>query len=247
MESGAEKLVTAESARHDGAVPGTIEVWSDIACPWASLAVHRLFRTRARLGLDDEVRLNHRAFPLELHNGRPTPRRILDAEVPVLGSHEPELGWTGWSGAPENWPGTVLIALEAVQAAKAEAVGGLAASEQLDHALRAAFYVDHRPIGLLTEVLAVAGECASLDAAALEQALGRGSGRAEVVRDWRHAEARGVKGSPHLFLPDGTDLHNPGITMTWSLGQPGKGFPLITADDVGVYEGLLRRALAPAG
>jgi predicted DsbA family dithiol-disulfide isomerase len=57
----------------------TVTIWSDIGCPWASLAVWRLHARRAALGLTDSVRFEHRCFPLELFNSRPSPRGILDA------------------------------------------------------------------------------------------------------------------------------------------------------------------------
>jgi hypothetical protein len=51
----------------------------------------------------------------------------------------------------------------------------------------------------------------------------------------------GIQGSPHLFLPDGTDVHNPGVTMHWVGPKPG-GFPVVDAHDPSVYEDLLTRA-----
>lgn len=229
------------------AVPeGTIVVWSDVTCPWASLAVHRLHETRERLGLVDAVRLDHRVFPLELVNGRATPKATLDAEISVIGSHEPDLGWRLWGRPLHEWPGSVLLAMEAVQAAKSEDVGGLVASEQLDLALRRAFFAEGRPIGLLTEVLAVAGECPGVDEEALDEALSRGAARSAVIRDWRDHESWGVQGSPHLYLPDGHDLHNPGIGLEWT-DRAGRGLPVITDDDPAVYDDLLARATRPAG
>src|SRR5437868_3729976 len=130
--------------------PGTIVVWSDIACPWATLAVHRLHQARARLGLDDRTVLDHRAFPLELVNSRCTPRRVLAAEVPVAGALAPEFGWKVWQGPESEWPVTTLLALEAVQAAKEQS---LWASEALDVALRRAFFADSRCISMRHVVL----------------------------------------------------------------------------------------------
>jgi predicted DsbA family dithiol-disulfide isomerase len=220
---------------------GTIEFWGDLACPWASLAVHRLLTARRRLGLDDVVRLDHHAFPLELINRRPTPKRILDPEFAVIADRDPSLGWQVWQRPDFEWPGTVLTALEAVQAAKAEPVGGPPASEQLDAALRHAFYAESRPIGLLTEILDVAAACSAVDAERLEDTLSRGAGRDAVLADWHAAGTRGVRGSPHLFLPDGGDVHNPGITLRW-IGKPGRGRPVIESDDPAVYDDLLARA-----
>jgi len=231
---------------YDAVPAGTIVVWSDVTCPWASLAVHRLHESRERLGLVEAVRLDHRVFPLELVNGRATPKPTLDAEISVVCSHEPALGWRMWSRPVHEWPGSVLLALEAVQAAKSEQVGGLVASEQLDRALRRAFFAESRPIGLLTEVLAIAGECPAVDEKALEEALSSGAARSAVIRDWREHESWGVQGSPHLYLPDGHNAHNPGIKLEWT-DRDGRELPVITEDDPAVYDVLLERATRPAG
>ena len=221
--------------------PGTVVVYSDIGCPWAHLAVHRLLSIRHRLGLDDAVVVDHRAFPLEIFNTRPTPWRILAAEVPVIGALDPGAGWQVWQGDMGTWPSTTLPALEAVQAAKEQ---GLAASERLDRGLRRAFFGDSRCISMRHVILDVAGE-SDLDvgalAAALDGSSGDGKARRAVFDQCRRAGDEDVKGSPHVFLPDGTDVHNPGIEMAWE-GDEGVGFPVVAKDDPGVYEDLLCRA-----
>lgn len=217
---------------------GSIVIWSDIACPWATLAVHRLRTTRARLGLDRRVVLDHRAFPLELMNGRCTPRKVLAAEVPVVGRLAPEFGWQVWQAPESEWPVTTLPALEAVQAAKEQS---RAAAEDLDHALRHAFFAESRCISMRPVVLDVAGTVPSVDADALAKALDDGRARHHLVDQWLEARDGSVKGSPHLFLPDGSDEPNPGITMHWE-GEHGQGFPVVDGDDPSVYERLLERA-----
>jgi predicted DsbA family dithiol-disulfide isomerase len=217
---------------------GVIVVWSDVACPWATAALHNLRQARTRMGLDADVQLHHRAFPLELVNARPTPRRIVDAEIPVVGRLAPDFGWQTWPGDPAAYPGTVLLALEAVQAAKEQSVW---AAEQLDYGLRRAFFADGRPISIRSVILEVAAACPEVDGAALEDALDDGRGRRAVITDWRAVDGAGVKGSPHLFLPDGTDVANPGVTMHWQGQKPG-GFPVIDGFDAGTYEDLLNRA-----
>jgi hypothetical protein len=52
--------------------------------------------------------------------------------------------------------------------------------------------------------------------------------------------------APHPFLPDGTDVPNPGPTARWVNGDFGVGFPLIDRDDPTVYRDLLTRAAAVA-
>jgi len=228
----------------DAVAPGTIVVWSDLACPWAHLAVYRLHQARRALDLEGVVHLDHRVFALELVNSRPTPKRVLVAEVPVAGGLAPGAGWEVWQGQPSQWPVTTLLALEAVQAAK---VQGLAPSEDLDRALRVAFFGQSRCISMRSVILAVAKECGSVDVDRLREALDDGRARATVMG--QHAQSSGpdsaVTGSPHLFLPDGSDVHNPGVELRWE-GRQGQGFPVIVADDPTVYNDLVQRAAALA-
>jgi predicted DsbA family dithiol-disulfide isomerase len=218
--------------------PGTIVVWSDLACPWAHVAVARLHRVRSELGLDDQVRFDHRAFSLELVNQEPTPYRVLSAEIPVTGALEPGAGWRMWQQPPWTWPVTTLLALEAVQAAKEQ---GLEVSERLDRALRRGFFAESRCISMRHVILDVARDTGVVDADALTAALDDGRCRRTVMEHRATAERDGVKGSPHLFLPDGSDEANPGIRQHW-VGEHGEGVPVIDADDPAIYERLLRAA-----
>jgi predicted DsbA family dithiol-disulfide isomerase len=211
----------------------TITIWSDIGCPWASLLVWRLTARRAALGVD--VAFDHRCFPLELVNARPTPRWALDAEVEALAPLVPEAGWRPWYRADSTYPVTMLPALEAVQAAKA--AYGLAAAERVDLALRQAFWRDARCISLRHEVLDVAA-AAGVD---LEAALDSGAARAAVISDWRAAADGGADGSPHVYLPDGTAYVNPGIESHWEGPKPG-GRPVVDRDDAAVLDDLLLKA-----
>jgi predicted DsbA family dithiol-disulfide isomerase len=218
---------------------GTIAIYSDLACPWATLAVHRLLAARKSLGLDGHVVLDHRAFPLELFNSRATPRRILEAEIPVVGALAPEAGWQQWRDDPYRYPVTTLPALEAVQAAKEQS---LWASEQLDRALRRAFFASSACVSLRHVILEAGAACDALDVPLLEKALDDGRARRAVIDQKTEAEAEAVRGSPHLFFPDGSDVHNPGIEMHWEERAGEKLFPIVDRDDPSVYEDLIRRA-----
>ena len=216
-----------------------ITIWSDIACPWSRVAVERLWTTRDRLGLADEVAFDHRVFALEVVNGKPTPRHVYDAEVPVAGAITPDTTWRTWTADPSTYPVTMLPAMEAVQAAKAQ---GLEPSARLDRDLRTALYADSRCISMRHVILDVAKD-AGLDVDALADALDAGRSRADVMA--QHAEAIGgaAKGSPHLFLPDGSDALNPGIEMRWVGGDKRGGFPVVDRDEPAVYDDILRRAV----
>lgn len=226
------------------AVPaGTIAVYSDLACPWAHLAVHCLHEARSSLGLDGRVVIEPRAYPLELANGRATPKRVLDAETPVVAALAPEAGWRMWAAPSSEWPVTSLPALEAVQAARSQ---GAAAAEQLDRALRRALFAESRCISLRTIILEVAAETGGVDVDLLAVSLDDGRARSLVIRQWREAADGPVQGSPHLFLADGGDAFNPGVSMR-KLGEGDDWLPVVDAFDPAVYEPLLRRAAGGSG
>ena len=223
------------------AAPGTVVIFSDIGCPWAHAAVWRLWDARRRLGLDDRVRFDHRAFPLELFNSQATPRNELEPEIPACSSLAPRAGWQPWSAPEWEWPATMLPPMEAVQAAKEQ---GLAASEALDRGLRRAFWGESRCISLRHVILEVASEVEGLDLASLAEALDAGRARPMLFQQWETAKTDAVQGSPHLFVSDGTNAQNPGVDADWREEPAGVWIPTITRDDPTAYDDFLRRAAA---
>jgi predicted DsbA family dithiol-disulfide isomerase len=219
--------------------PDTVVVYADPHCSFAHLAVHRLHETRTRLGLDGTVWFDHRAFPLELFNERVNSLRGVMSEASVVGALEPDAGWQLWQGEEWTYPVTTLPAMEAVQAAKAQS---LAAGEQLDRALRRAFWAQSRCISMRHVILDVAAGCPAVDTAALDAALTAGTARAAVFGHFAQARDGRVTCSPHVFLADGTHAANPGVRVRWVNGRFGVGFPVVDGDDPSVYETLLTRA-----
>jgi hypothetical protein len=96
-------------------------------------------------------------------------------------------------------------------------------------------------------VLDVAGAALGDDAAeSLREALDTGAARGAVLDQCETARtSEQVDGSPHLFLPDGTNAHNPGVELHWQ-GEHGKGFPVVDRDDPAVYKSLLEAAAQAA-
>jgi predicted DsbA family dithiol-disulfide isomerase len=217
-----------------------IVFYSDVVCPWATVMVLRLRAARARAGADTELELVHRALPLELEHQMAIPRRVVDAEIPLCASLTPDFGWSVWQGRAEEYPVTVLPALEAVRAAGSQSAQ---AGEQLDLALRRAFFVRSRCIAMRHEILAVARTCPAVDVEALAAALDAGTWRAAVVGDFAQAKADEVPCSGTLVLPDGRMLCNPGTQTGW-IGTMPKGTPVLTADDPAVYDRIVAEVLA---
>lgn len=210
-----------------------IVFYSDVVCPWATVMLLRLRAARERAGAVDKLVIEHRAMPLELEHRMPIPRRVVDAEIPLCASLTPDFGWTVWQGRAEEYPVTVLPALEAVRAAGAQS---LLAAEQLDLALRRAFFVRSRCISMRHEILAIAGTCPDVDVDALSDALDRGTFHAAVSQDFADAKANAVPCSGTLVLPDGRMLCNPGTQTGWIGGTMPRGTPVLTADDPDVYD-----------
>jgi len=194
----------------------SIDVWSDLHCPWALVAVHRLRQARDAHGLD--VVFAPRAWPLEWVNGRGTPRSIVTTETAALAGHEPAL-FNAYTA--ESWPSTFLPAFELVAAARR--VHGPRAGEDVDYALRLAFFRDS------TDVSILAGLDHALDLAhqlnpgvapqAVRDAWMTTNTRSDVAEDYRISQTLPIQGSPQVFWPDGSTTHNPGMTdHHWSGG-----------------------------
>jgi predicted DsbA family dithiol-disulfide isomerase len=225
---------------------GVLQVWSDLLCPFAHVALTCLRAARSALPADDPgaaVRFEHHSFPLELFNG-PHPRRGTDTEAVGLGQIAPEAGFRVWTGEDDQYPHTVLLAAEAVLAATAQ---NLLAGEALDAALRAAFWTHSRSIAHRRVILDVAAETVAtspdsmLDLRRLAHDLDTGTYRAAIFADFAIAESDAIAGSPTFVLPNGDTITNPGITVHWE-GPWAAGFPVVDKYDPTAYAELIQHA-----
>lgn len=205
-------------------------VFSDIICPWAHIGVTRLLRTVHDRGLEGEINIDHRAFPLEVVNDREPSRDHFDRMVEALRDVEPDAGWSTWDDEHE-FPTSSLLAIEAVQAAKAVSPH---ASAELDRALRRAVFADSRPIDRLDTIMEVARET-GLDLEAFEPELRSGRARREVDDQTTWAGTDAIPASPTIVFPDGSTRVNPGIDFE----MDDDGRPQIRSDDPGAYDRLV--------
>lgn len=213
----------------------TVTVYSDLHCPWAAVTVHRLRAARDRHDLD--VVFDQRAWPLEWVNQQGAPRQIVEPETAVLAGVEPEL-FSKFRG--DTWPSTFLPAFELVAAAR-RALGPRAA-EDVDYALRLAFFRDSRDVALRHELRAAA-EAAGVDAERVMAVWHSEPVRADVVADYERSKQLPMQGSPQVFWPDGTTSHNPGMTdHRWV-----RGIPRVGVTDPAEPQRLLLAAVATAG
>jgi predicted DsbA family dithiol-disulfide isomerase len=229
-------------ARVANGIPGdefAIIVVSDIVCPWSHVALHRLDRERRERGLEGQIKVDHRAYPLELVNGEPTAKRLLDAEVAVCSQLEPD---AGWRRHPDFWtcPMTSLPALEAVQAAKTQ---GAEPSTRLDLELRRAVFGDRRCVSFFPTVLDVARGIEGLDVDQLWADLRSGVGWTQLMNQLTAIESDDSMVSPTFILPDGSVFSNPGVGIHWD-GEPEDGELVVDHDDPGQIGELVERTLA---
>lgn len=214
-----------------------VAVYSDLRCPWARVAVRRLLATAEDRGLEAELAVDHRWFPLG-DDAMPSDGDALDRKLEPLRPLEPSADWHRWSGAGAGFPASSRLAAAWVQAAKRVSP---AASVALDRALREALFAEGRDIADADVLAAVAGTVPALagdvDVVRSEVA----SGRPDEELD-RHAELAGsdlVPASPTIVLTDGTAWSNPGIEH-----HADDGVPVIDADDPGVYGDIVEAFLA---
>jgi predicted DsbA family dithiol-disulfide isomerase len=219
--------------------PGSLVVFGDVACPWATVVVLRLHAARAALGLEGAMPIIHVAHPLELMHKSPIPRRIVDAEIPACAATTPDFGWSLWQGRLDEYPVTSLPAVEAVQAARRQSE---TAAEELDLVLRTALFVRSRCISLRHEILTAAEQCPSLDVDRLAHDLDAGVARAAVMRQSATALSGAATCSGYVVLPDGTGWCNPGVETAWLGPRMPRGVSTVEHDDPDLYLELVARA-----
>jgi predicted DsbA family dithiol-disulfide isomerase len=219
-------------------VTAKVEVWSDLHCPWALVAVHRLRRARDELAAPDVV-ISPRAWPLEWVNEVGTPHDIVTTETAVLANHEPSL-FNRFAGS--SWPSTFLPAFELVAAARR--VGGDRVAEDVDYGVRLAFFRDGVDVSIeagLVRALVVAGDTAAerLPVDDILRVWRHEPVRADVRADFEVSTTLPIQGSPQVFWPDGTTHHNPGMDdHEWI-----EGIPRIRSTDPTAPRRLLSAAL----
>jgi predicted DsbA family dithiol-disulfide isomerase len=224
----------------------TIEIYSDIHCPWAYLAIYRLRQVWPEYA--GRVQLVWRALSLEYINRQGTPKPVLDAEIDLLrGRVEPGLPAQRWARPDWQWPVTFWPAFEALACAQAQ---GHEAAFAMSWALRHAFFAEGRSPALRHELLAIAEQVAGqglLDLARFEEEWDGGRHKASVLaesrRGWHELK---VDGSPTFVLPDGRQIANPGAGDAEIDEERGvvRGYTPFAGDPLAVLRDMLDAAIA---
>jgi predicted DsbA family dithiol-disulfide isomerase len=163
-----------------------IEVFADVWCPFAHFSLYTVRAFRDRLSPESTILV--RAWPLELVNGKPLDPVATAAHVAELRRDvAPEL-FTGFD--PDAMPTTTLGALALVEAAN-DADPRL--GERISVELRDALFEGGRSID--DAMLVRLARRSGLDVTVIGD-------RGRVKARLEEGQARGVKGSPHIFIGD---------------------------------------------
>ncbi len=178
-----------------------IEMYSDVHCPYAYLTAYRLRQLR-----DDyrgKITLVHRSLALEYVNKRSTPKQILDNETPIILQNERDIPYQPWFRPISEWPVTMWPAFEAIKCAERQ---GFEQADDLDWAIRKAFFAESRCISMRHVLFDLAEEM-GLDMARFAQDFDDGVGKRAVLEEAQAGwETLKVEGSPTFVLPSGEQL-----------------------------------------
>lgn len=184
-----------------------IELFADLACPFAYVA-HARWR-RLREDYAGRVAILHRCLALEYVNREPTPMALVEAEIAELAKQEPDLPYQPWPGASSSWPVTIWPAFEAVKCTERQ---GLSQADDLAWEIRVAFFGHGQCISMRHVLVELAGSVTGLDRARFEADFDRGVAKQLVLDESRTGwETLRVPGSPTFVLPSGRQIAAPGL------------------------------------
>ncbi len=186
--------------------PVRIALYSDLHCPYAYLTAFRLRKLRDEF--QDSIIIEHKSLSLEYVNKQPTPKPILDNELPVLVLEEPDIPYEPWHQPLSEWPVTMWPAFEAVKCAERQ---GMDLADELDWAIRRAFFADSRCISM-RHVLFELAEQTGLDMDRFSEDFDNGVTKRLVLEEARDGwERLRVGGSPTFVLPSGKQYSGLGL------------------------------------
>jgi len=178
--------------------PVSIDLYSDVHCPYAYLTTYRLRQLRDEYA--GKITIVHRSLALEYVNRRPTPRNIIEAETPILMLEELDIPYHPWAVPLTEWPVTMWPAFEAIKCAEEQSY---ALADELDWTIRKAFFAESRCISM-RHVLFDLAESVGLDMARFAGSFDHGVNKHKVLEEARMGwETLKVEGSPTFVLPSG--------------------------------------------
>lgn len=186
--------------------PVTIAMYADLACPYAYVSAYRLRKLREEYR--GRIAIEHKSLSLEYINREDTPKALLESELPYLVREEPGIPYQPWQRPASEWPVTMWPAFEAVKCAQRQS---LTLADDLDWAIRVAFFAESRCISLRHVLLELVQQV-GLDMDRFTDDFDRGVTKYQVLQEAREGwERLHVEGSPTFVLPSGKQISNVGL------------------------------------
>lgn len=183
-----------------------IAMYADIACPYAYVSAHRVRKLRD--AYRESIIITHKSLALEYVNREPTPKALLELELPFMLQEEPDLPYQPWQGPESAWPVTMWPAFEAVKCAERQS---LLLADELDWAIRVAFFAESRCISLRHVLLEIA-QRVGLEMTRFADDFDRGVTKYQVLQEAQEGwERLKVGGSPTFVLPSGKQISDMGL------------------------------------
>jgi predicted DsbA family dithiol-disulfide isomerase len=183
----------------------TVEVWSDIVCPWCYIGLHRFESALARFAHRDEVAVRHRSFELDRNAPAVSHATVVEHLAEKYGiSHEQAARFeqqAADAAAAESLPfRSDRIRANTFDAHRLLHLAAQGGDETaLLGALFAAHFAEGRVLSDHETLIAVAAE-AGIDAEQARRALQSGAYGAEVRAEARDAAALGIHSVPFFVL-----------------------------------------------
>jgi predicted DsbA family dithiol-disulfide isomerase len=195
----------------------SLAMYADLACPYAYVRACRLRKLRT----EDRapVVIVHKSLALEYVNREPTPKPLLERELPVLVQAEPGIPYQPWQRPESEWPVTMWPAFEAVKCAERQS---LELADALDWALRVALFAESRCISM-RHVLFDLAEQVGVEMGRWAFDFDRGVTKYQVLVEAQEGwERLHVAGSPTFVLSSGKQISDVGLPdITLDPDQPG--------------------------
>jgi predicted DsbA family dithiol-disulfide isomerase len=186
--------------------PISIALYADLFCPYAYVTAFRLRKLREEYR--GTIVIEHKSLALEYINREPTPKSVLDLEIPVLMQEEPDIPHQPWRRPASEWPVTMWPAFEAVKCAERQS---LMLADDLDWTIRVAFFAESRCISMRYVLLELAKQV-GLDERRFADDFDRGVAKYQVLQEAQEGwERLHVEGSPTFVLPSGKQISNVGL------------------------------------
>lgn len=186
--------------------PTVIAMYADLACPYAYVSAYRLRKLRHKIA--GSVAIAHKSLALEYVNREPIPKALLEAELPALVREEPGIPYQPWQRPASEWPVTMWPAFEAVKCAERQS---LELADELDWALRVAFFAQSRCLSL-RHVLFEIAQSVGMEMGRFAEDFDRGVMKYQVLVETQEGwERLHVAGSPTFVLPSGRQISDIGL------------------------------------